>query len=66
MKSRKPTGHIVIFLETDLSKFKGFDESKLSELLDFANAGAAIITTRKGALKVMPDKMEIARILDKK
>ena len=30
MKSRKPTGHIVIFLETDLSKFKGFDESKLS------------------------------------
>lgn len=44
----------------------GFDENKLSELLDFANAGAAIITTRKGALKVMPDKMEIARILDKK
>ena len=44
----------------------GFDESKLSELLDFANAGAAIITTRKGALKVMPDKMEIARILEKK
>ncbi len=44
----------------------GFDESKLSELLDFANAGAAIITTRKGALKVMPDKMEITRIPDKK
>lgn len=44
----------------------GFDESKLSELLDFANAGAAIITTRKGALKVMPDKMEIARIRNKK
>ena len=32
MKSRKPTGHIVIFLETDLSKFKGFDESKLSSV----------------------------------
>ena len=30
MKSRKHAGHIVIFLETDLSKFKGFDESKLS------------------------------------
>ena len=44
----------------------GFDESKLSELLDFANAGAAIITTRKGALKVLPDKMEIVRILNKK
>ena len=44
----------------------GFDESKLSEFLDFANAGAAIITTRKGALKVMPDKMEIARIRNKK
>lgn len=44
----------------------GFDESKLSELLDFANTGAAIITTRKGALTVMPDKMEIDRILNKK
>lgn len=44
----------------------GFDESNLSELLDFANAGAAIITTRKGALKVMPDKLEITQILDKK
>lgn len=32
MKSRKPTGHIVLFLETDLSKFKGFNESKLSAI----------------------------------
>ena len=30
-------------------------------MLTFANAGASIITTRKGALKVMPEKEEIER-----
>lgn len=34
-------------------------EEDLSELLTFANAGAALITTRKGALGVMPEKSEI-------
>lgn len=34
-------------------------EEKLAELLLFANAGASLITTRKGALKVMPEKSEI-------
>lgn len=34
-------------------------EADLSELLTFANAGAALITTRKGALSVMPEKSEI-------
>ncbi len=36
-----------------------FDEAKLKEMLTFANAAASIITTRKGALRVMPDKEEI-------
>ncbi len=34
-------------------------EENLSELLTFANAGASLITTRKGALRVMPEKEEI-------
>lgn len=31
----------------------------LMEMLEFANAAASIITTRKGALKVMPGKQEV-------
>ena len=38
---------------------KKFDVAALGELLLFANAGASLITTRKGALKVMPEKSEI-------
>ncbi len=35
----------------------------LEELLIFANAGASIITTRKGALKVMPERNEIEALM---
>lgn len=38
-------------------------EAALQEMLTFANAGASIITTRKGALKVMPEKEEIEKLL---
>ena len=38
-------------------------EDNLHEMLRFANAAAALITTRKGALRVMPSKEEIAGIL---
>lgn len=38
-------------------------EQDLQELLVFANAGASIITTRKGALKVMPREEEIRRLI---
>lgn len=34
-------------------------EAELLEMLTFANAAAALITTRKGALRVMPEKEEI-------
>jgi len=34
-------------------------KTELKEMLTFANAAASIITTRKGALKVMPSKEEI-------
>ena len=39
-------------------------EDNLSSLLLFANAGASLITTRKGALKVMPEKSEIEALID--
>lgn len=38
-------------------------EENLKELLQFANAGASIITTRKGALKVMPKREEILELI---
>ncbi|MDE5865592.1 MAG: carbohydrate kinase [Lachnospiraceae bacterium] len=35
------------------------DEEKLTKMLTFANAAASIITTRKGALRVMPEVEEV-------
>lgn len=40
------------------------NETELTELLRFANAGASLITTRKGALKVMPDLQEIYSLIE--
>lgn len=34
-------------------------EEQLREMLTFANAAASIVTTRKGALRVMPEAEEI-------
>ena len=39
------------------------DERKLTEILTFANAAASIVTTRKGALRVMPQKEEVLAFL---
>ena len=39
-------------------------EENLREMLRFANAAAALITTRKGALRVMPSVEEISGILE--
>lgn len=41
------------------------DEEKLTEMLTFANAAASIITTRKGALRVMPEEKEVQEFLAK-
>lgn len=38
---------------------EGLEEKDLKEMLRFANAAASLITTRKGALRVMPEKEEI-------
>jgi fructokinase len=42
------------------------DEEKLTDMLKFANAAASLITTRKGALSVMPDKEEIEQLIDER
>ena len=51
-------------LEHDLD-LASFTEENLKEMLTFANAGASIITTRKGALRVMPTREEIQAFLAK-
>ncbi len=40
-------------------------EEDLKEMLTFANAAASIITTRKGALKVMPSALEVYSVIGK-
>lgn len=42
---------------------EGMSEKRLCRLLSFANAGASLITARKGALKVMPGREEIEGVL---
>ncbi|MDO4943232.1 MAG: PfkB family carbohydrate kinase [Lachnospiraceae bacterium] len=43
--------------------WKEYSEEELKEMLTFANAAASIVTTRKGALRVMPTKEEVEAIL---
>ena len=40
------------------------DEAKLAEMLMFANAAAALVTTRRGALSVMPSTEEIFSLVN--
>lgn len=41
----------------------GLTKSNIIEMLRFANGAAALVTTRKGALKVMPERKEIEELL---
>ena len=41
----------------------GLGEEDMREMLSFANAAAALVTTRKGALRVMPSRDEIRGLL---
>lgn len=43
--------------------YVNLSQNKLEEMLRFANAAASIITTRRGALRVMPDMEEIMNTL---
>lgn len=40
-------------------------EERLGEMLTFANAAAALITTKKGAIRSMPEKEEVLEIIKK-
>lgn len=42
---------------------ENLSEEMLKEMLTFANAAAALITTRKGALRVMPEKAEVEELV---
>ena len=39
------------------------DEQEISDMLNFANSAAYLITTKKGALRVMPEREEIEAII---
>lgn len=43
--------------------WKEYGEDELKEMLAFANAAASIVTTKKGALRVMPEMEEIFLLL---
>ena len=37
--------------------------ARMKKMLTFANAAASLITTRKGALRVMPEKGEVEAVI---
>lgn len=44
----------------------GLTKSNIAEMLSFANGAAALVTTRKGALKVMPERAEIEKLISER
>ncbi len=44
---------------------EGLTESGLKEMLVFANAAASVITTRKGALRVMPEREDVEVVISR-
>ncbi len=46
--------------------WRPYTKEELTEMLSFANAAASIITTRKGALRMMPAKEEVERLLQER
>ena len=45
--------------------FENLTEEQLGEMLTFANAAAALVTTKKGAIKAMPVKEEVFELIQK-
>ena len=45
--------------------FDNLTEEQLGEMLTFANAAAALVTTKKGAIKAMPVKEEVLELIQK-
>lgn len=46
--------------------WRPYTKEELEEMLNFANAAASIITTKKGALRVMPTKEDVEEFLQKR
>ena len=42
---------------------EGLTERNLTEMLRFANAAAYLVTTRKGAIRSMPERSEVEQLL---
>lgn len=45
--------------------FENLTEEQLGEMLTFANAASALVTTKKGAIKAMPVKEEVLELIQK-
>lgn len=43
--------------------FDSLTEEQLAQMLTFANAAAAIVTTRKGAIRAMPEREEVEKLI---
>ena len=52
---------LAYILEHDINNLT---EDHLREMLIFANAGAALVTTKKGAICSMPERREIVDLID--
>lgn len=44
--------------------FENLTEEQLGEMLTFANAAAALVTTKKGAIKAMPVREDVLKLID--
>ena len=42
---------------------ENLDEEKLGDIISYANAGAALITLKKGAIRSMPDPEQIDALI---
>ena len=69
MKAIETTGAGDTFCGSSLTyilehDFDSLTEEQLGEMLTFANAAAAIVTTKKGAIRSMPERDEVTALLD--
>ena len=70
VKAIEPTGAGDTFCGSSLNylvdhDFENLTEEQLGEMLTFANAAAALVTTKKGAIKAMPVKEEVLELIQK-
>ena len=64
---RQGSGKHLVEISVDGDIFGTYDltEDQLGELLTFANAAAAIVTTKKGAIRSMPEREEVEALIRK-